>query len=169
METGTGIGTGRWTKAELILLHTAFMETHGMRWDDAVRKAATDRTVVLLKVRAATWRAVAERVQTRTAQQCASKLNADRVTMSHFGSIPDPNDPELTLPLVETPKMQAGNPLPAPRKKKVPSVQRLAHLVHLDISVYMGTPSGRIVWSADRAALILRADAFLAMNDADEG
>lgn len=154
-----GNGTGRWKKEELVRLHTAFMETHGMRWDDAVRKATTDRTVVLLKVRAATWRAVAERVQTRTAQQCASKLNADRVTMTHFGGIPDPHDPELTLPLVEATETRANAPLPAPRKKRVPTVQRLAFLIHLDNSPYMGTPSGRIVRSQERAALFLQAAA----------
>lgn len=165
METGSG----RWTNQELIRLHNAFRAQVGQSWDEAVQIAAASNSVVPLGVKTSVWQAISVSVQTRSAQQCASKLNADRVTMGRFGSIPTPSDRELTLPLVDTSAPPVEVEGPANRAFVTAAIKRVVAVARLDISPYRGTPSGRVVRSADRATLILRADAFLVVNDTNEG
>ena len=125
-----------WTDGELAALRDAFEQCYGMEWHDAVDACAARGSVNAVAVLAKTWARIAERVGTRTAKQCANRLQTE---LTWIGRRPtqvttDPGPlPEPALPLVE-----------AFRPTFAMTGGRLACV---DVSPYLGQASGRIVLS----------------------
>ena len=112
-----------WTEDELHWLRAAFLRHTGIDWDYAVEKAAHEGTVEHLFVDAKKWSLVSADVGTRTPKQCANRLQTERMwsTRSTADAHPAPMSTPVQLPLAATPW-------------------------GVDVSPYIGAPTGRIVW-----------------------
>lgn len=127
-----------WTDDEIKLLHDEFEQWYGLPWDECVARAASLGTASNLAVLPATWGYISAHVGTRTAEQCARRLQTEvrqemeRRAAKSASADPEPL-PELSLPF------QNPRPWHCP-----PSAGRLAGL---DVSPYIGKAKGRIVLS----------------------
>lgn len=127
-----------WDERELNALRHGFEFHVGMPWSDAVNLATEAGTVRRMQITPEMWARVAAIVGTRTADQCAKRLQTERRmeqerrAAKSASAGPEPM-PELSLPF------QTPRPWHCP-----PSAGRLAGL---DVSPYLGKSKGRIVLS----------------------
>ena len=108
-----------WTEDELRLLRGAFLVYAGLDWDYAVEKAAHEGSVSVLLVDARAWSLIASKVGTRTPKQCANRMQTERMWSARKDDAQE--SAPLQLPLQTNPW-------------------------GVDVSPYIGAPTGRIVW-----------------------
>lgn len=118
-----------WTDEELAKLRCAFDEWCGMPWDESVARASSAGTVVVLDVMPETWGRIAHHVATRTAKQCANRLQTELTWAGRRPPGPAAPDPG---PLFARPGLLVTKP---------------GRLAGIDVSPYIGQASGRIVMS----------------------